>query len=665
MGCANSKSSEIVENRAPQDAPKDVDATPVPERVQIVEPTNKIVVHAPPRRGIVWKLIPGADCWTKKMIKLEKNVLFYTDDDKDDANIIQMSNYCMRPFRIDNSDSESKEESSGADTTVECPFKSNKLLNVFRRKALKYDENVENDIKNEDSSHHYIFNRLFSEHSGKRIMPTQCDFMVLLYISQDKRANKDLIPCICLLLESEKEWTSWLTAFKAHMPHNKSYDESILDCKPLSVTAKSMKIPTRKNEKEHKGNESSDSSATLPANQYTKPGVVKFDGPIPKLLRGFGRKEGRGAIKSLTDRYFVLEDGVLHYYEKPMEHYPYGYEKKGEIQLATFSISTRDDAMSIGALMFESEELKENFVISFEDSESLDPEMLGVKGCEPVNSRIWKAYINAHIDYVTSYHYTVRLKREKDGVDATPILSTDIPKTASPAIEEPPTNTATATPLVPDTTPAVAPADASQNPFDSDDETPTASITPVPEMVPENAIVPAGGNPFGDDEDASPPATSQTVAAVVSPPAPVAVQSTVNEPTRKSHSLREQDQTPIIVRGLGRKQGRHFIKSIKERQFVLEEGVLNYYVHAIDIYPFGREKKGEIPLSSFTVSLTQSDKLGAGVSFVSKELEEQFVIHFDNAIGYVGDAQVQIDCNDWCRYINKHIKYAKSQEDMF
>ena len=87
-------------------------------------------------------------------------------------------------------------------------------------------------------------------------------------------------------------------------------------------------------------------------------------------------------------------------------------------------------------------------------------------------------------------------------------------------------------------------------------------------------------------------------------------------------------------------------------------------MYAIDIYPFGREKKGEIALSSFSITITETKKLGTGITFISRELEEEFVINFDECFGHVGEAQVQIDCNDWYRYINQHIKYAKLQEDM-
>ena len=53
--------------------------------------------------------------------------------------------------------------------------------------------------------------------------------------------------------------------------------------------------------------------------------------PIPTLKIGYISKLGQER-KNWKERFFVLENGSLIYYEKPIAESPYGYNKKGEIK---------------------------------------------------------------------------------------------------------------------------------------------------------------------------------------------------------------------------------------------------------------------------------------------------------------------------------------------
>ena len=53
---------------------------------------------------------------------------------------------------------------------------------------------------------------------------------------------------------------------------------------------------------------------------------------VPTLKKGFILKEGH-LIKSWKNRFFVLENGVMTYYESSIDKPPYGAGKKGEMSL--------------------------------------------------------------------------------------------------------------------------------------------------------------------------------------------------------------------------------------------------------------------------------------------------------------------------------------------
>jgi hypothetical protein len=57
---------------------------------------------------------------------------------------------------------------------------------------------------------------------------------------------------------------------------------------------------------------------------------------------GWLKKEGRGMIKSVTNRYFVLDEGVLRYYEKSSAQPPYGIGEKGQVSIRGAAVEKKD-----------------------------------------------------------------------------------------------------------------------------------------------------------------------------------------------------------------------------------------------------------------------------------------------------------------------------------
>lgn len=129
---------------------------------------------------------------------------------------------------------------------------------------------------------------------------------------------------------------------------------------------------------------------------------------------------------------------------------------------------------------------------------------------------------------------------------------------------------------------------------------------------------------------------------------------------------------PPIIQGNGKKQGRHLIKTWKQRYFVAENGVLSYYESAVDIYPYGVDKRGDIVLTTFTISKSHAVRKNVGhlsdtafadpdkttaIRFESTTLKENFVISLDNIPDETGVASP----NTWFDGLQAHIAYAKAQ----
>jgi len=129
---------------------------------------------------------------------------------------------------------------------------------------------------------------------------------------------------------------------------------------------------------------------------------------------------------------------------------------------------------------------------------------------------------------------------------------------------------------------------------------------------------------------------------------------------------------PPLIRGNGKKQGRGLVRTWKQRYFVLDSGILNYYESPIDIYPFGMDKRGDITLTSFTVELTHNVRKNSqhhsetasspsettAITFSSSKTKEHFVIILDN-ISMNYDGKYTNNADVWYNHICAHIEYAR------
>ena len=61
--------------------------------------------------------------------------------------------------------------------------------------------------------------------------------------------------------------------------------------------------------------------------------------PPPPMMKGFLYKRGRKMIKTWRNRYFVLNKGILSYYESPIVEEPYGHNMKGCLDFKNYQIS--------------------------------------------------------------------------------------------------------------------------------------------------------------------------------------------------------------------------------------------------------------------------------------------------------------------------------------
>ena len=67
---------------------------------------------------------------------------------------------------------------------------------------------------------------------------------------------------------------------------------------------------------------------------------------------------------------------------------------------------------------------------------------------------------------------------------------------------------------------------------------------------------------------------------------------------------------PMMLRGWMKKQG-HMVKNWKTRYFVLEEGLLSYYVDQRDVTPYGADRKGRVCLAGYRY-LDELEELDGG-----------------------------------------------------
>lgn len=119
------------------------------------------------------------------------------------------------------------------------------------------------------------------------------------------------------------------------------------------------------------------------------------NGAPPNYKAGFLSKKSReGIIKNWKRRYFVVDNGLLCYFEKKLEVPPFGVNKKGECSLkgATACIATSDKFADGNAA-----EKAKRIVITTSDASS-DKSML-IEAMDEEEADEWIQSIQAHIEY--------------------------------------------------------------------------------------------------------------------------------------------------------------------------------------------------------------------------------------------------------------------------
>jgi len=84
-------------------------------------------------------------------------------------------------------------------------------------------------------------------------------------------------------------------------------------------------------------------------------------------------------------------------------------------------------------------------------------------------------------------------------------------------------------------------------------------------------------------------------------------------------SLNTQLRVPFTKKAYLMKEG-HIFKTLNKRFFVLEAGLLAYYVESTSEYPYGIDKKGEMPLRNVAMSV-DGNRLKLSPSGSSKHLQ--------------------------------------------
>lgn len=127
--------------------------------------------------------------------------------------------------------------------------------------------------------------------------------------------------------------------------------------------------------------------------------------------------------------------------------------------------------------------------------------------------------------------------------------------------------------------------------------------------------------------------------------------------TEKSSGTEEKLMPPSLKTGWCNKQG-HFISSIKKRYFVLDSGIINYYVDRNDKPPYGTNYKGNINLTRCTIEKSLKDS--SGIILKHFNADGSNITTFFNVVTS-SKLLSKYDINtldDWVNSIKDHINYA-------
>ena len=122
------------------------------------------------------------------------------------------------------------------------------------------------------------------------------------------------------------------------------------------------------------------------------------------------------------------------------------------------------------------------------------------------------------------------------------------------------------------------------------------------------------------------------------------------EPSNMSLSTDEEivSSTPSKMVGWLRKEG-HFIKSWKDRYFVLLDGTLKYYVSSKEDPPYGETEKGSFELKGSTINYPYNNS-AIVIKLCGKMKSTALLVHSQN----------EMDAVSWATSIRQHIAFANA-----
>lgn len=308
----------------------------------------------PSMKGNLWKLYSdsGTAVWRKGYCMLLEGKI------NEESTQTSLENYGVIQFKL------SQRVNRSTDALTDTEFKTNTLTYVVTNILTDYVNRERNATAAGDTrptaSSTIAVGEILPESRENSV--SSCSAAIVLYPKNTGSSDS----YICFLCETDQDSMSWLNAMNSHIRHYY----------PVLAAKDEDDDPER--------------SAT--------------DMEPPPIIKGHGKKQGRALIKTWKQRYFVAEEGSLHYYESPVAIYPYGVDKRGEIDLTTFDIQmshnvrknpnhqseTAESPDDCSAITFQSDVLKEKFVIVLDNIEDESGRL---------SSTAWFDGISAHIKY--------------------------------------------------------------------------------------------------------------------------------------------------------------------------------------------------------------------------------------------------------------------------
>jgi hypothetical protein len=137
----------------------------------------------------------------------------------------------------------------------------------------------------------------------------------------------------------------------------------------------------------------------------------------------------------------------------------------------------------------------------------------------------------------------------------------------------------------------------------------------------------------------------------------VSSENNSNIVTEKGNDSMTKLIPPPLKTGWCNKQG-HFISSIKKRYFVLDSGIINYYVDRTDKPPYGSNYKGSVNLTRGTIEKSLKDSTGIILKHFNAD-GSNITTFFNVVLSSKILSKYDINTlDDWVNAIQEHINYA-------